>query len=94
MKLIIERNKKPRKKRQFSKCWLVICIVLSIIFPAASYIIAALDKNPVSELSIEILKILWFATYTSAIGYYMQNCVRAYTASKFGIPKEDKDEHS
>ena len=86
---------KPRKKRQFSKCWLVACIVVSIIYTTASYVLAAFDKNPVTELSAAIIETLWGASGTSFVGYALQNCVRAYTASKFGIPKEsDKDEHT
>ena len=92
MRIIFE---KPHKKRQFSKCWLVACIVVSIIYTTASYVLAAFDKNPVSELSAAIIETLWGASGTSFVGYALQNCVRAYTASKFGIPKEDgKDGHT
>ena len=81
---------KPRKKRQFSKCWHVACIVVSIIYTTASYVLAAFDKNPVSELSAAIIETLWGASGTSFVGYALQNCVRAYTASKFGIPDDKK----
>lgn len=93
MKIVVER--KPRKKRQFSKVWLAACIVISVIFTAASYILAAFDKNPVSELSIAIIDAMWGTSGVSFVGYAVQNCVRAYTSSKFGLPKEsDKDEHT
>ena len=87
MKIVFER--KP-KKRQFSKCWLVACIVVSIIYTTASYVLAAFDKNPVTELSAAIIETLWGASGTSFVGYALQNCVRAYTASKFGIPDDKK----
>lgn len=91
MKIVFENRKKP----QFSKCWLAACIVISVIFTAASYVLAAFDKNPVSELSIAIIEAMWGTSGVSFVGYAVQNCVRAYTASKFGLPKEsDKDEHT
>lgn len=88
MKIVVER--KPREKRQFSKVWLAACIVISVIFTAASYVLAAFDKNPVSELSIAIIDAMWGTSGVSFVGYALQNCVRAYTASKFGIPDDKK----
>ena len=87
MKIVFD---KPRKNRQFSKCWLVACIVVSIIYTTASYVLAAFDKNPVSELSIAIIDAMWGTSGVSFVGYAVQNCVRAYTASKFGIPDNKK----
>ena len=78
------KNNKP----QFSKCWLVCCAVISLIFTTISYVLSAVDKNPVSELSIALLDTLWGTSGVSFIGYVIQNCVRAFTASKFGIPDE------
>lgn len=90
MKIIFD---KPRKKREFSKLWLVACIILSIMFTTASYVLAAFDKNPVSELSVAVIDALWGTSGVSFAGYAVQNCVRAFTASKFGIPKkEEKDD--
>ena len=88
MKITVERSRN-RKKTQFSKCWLVACIIISLIFTTASYVLAAFDKNPVSELSIAIIEAMWGTSGVSFVGYAIQNCVRAYTASKFGIVKED-----
>ena len=90
MRIVFE----PRKKRQFSKVWLVACIVISLIFTATSYILAAFDKNPVSDLSAVIVETLWGASGTSFVGYALQNCVRAYTSAKFGLPKEEKNGNS
>lgn len=92
MKIIIER--KPREKPQFSKCWLAACIVISVIFTAASYVLAAFDKNPVSELSIAVIDAMWGTSGVSFVGYAVQNCVRAFTASKFGIPKQKEDKNN
>lgn len=89
MRIILDR---PKKKRQFSKCWLAVCIVISVLFTAASYVLAAFDKNPVSELSAVVIETLWGASGTSFVGYALQNCVRAYTSSKFGLPGSGKKE--
>ena len=83
-----------RKHRQFSKVWLFSCIVISVIFTAASYILAAFDKNPVAELSTAVIETMWGTSGVSFIGYALQNSVRAYTASKFGIPTKKKGEES
>ena len=80
-----------KKKKQFSKRWLAACIVISLTFTAVSYVLAAFDKNPVSELSIAVIDAMWGTSGVSFVGYAVQNCVRAYTSSKFGLPKEDKN---
>ena len=80
-----------RKKTEFSKKWLIACIVISSGFTAASYILAAFDKNPVETLSAAVIETLWGASGISFVGYALQNSVRAYTSSKFGIPGETKE---
>ncbi len=80
-----------KKRKQFSKVWLVSCIVISVVFTAASYILAAFDKNPVSELSAAIIETMWGTSGISFVGYALQNSVRAYTASKFGLPGKRKE---
>ncbi len=80
-----------RKKTEFSKKWLIACIGLSAGFTAASYILAAFDKNPVETLSASIIETLWGASGISFVGYALQNSVRAYTSSKFGLPAEAKE---
>lgn len=87
-----EKKTKRRKKREFSKIWLVSCIVISVIFTTTSYILAAFDKNPVSELSAAVLDVMWGAAGVSFLGYAVQNCARAYTSSKYGIPEEKKED--
>ncbi len=89
MKIVLEPKK--TKKREFSKIWLASCITLSVIVTAASYILAAFDKNPVSELATAVIDSLWGTSGVSFIGYALQNSVRAYTASKFGIPGKQKE---
>lgn len=76
------------KKPEFSKLWLACCIIISVMFTAASYILAAFDKNPVSELSIAIIEAMWGTSGVSFIGYALQNSVRAFTSSKFGLPEK------
>lgn len=92
----VECEKKPtkrRKKREFSKCWLIVCIIISIVFTATSYILSAFDKNPVETLSGIIVETLWGASGVSFIGYALQNSVRAFTASKFGLPTEQSEKN-
>ena len=81
-----------KKKTEFSKKWLIACIGLSAGFTAASYILAAFDKNPVETLSAAVIETLWGASGVSFVGYALQNSVRAFTASKFGIPEDSGGE--
>lgn len=75
------------KKKEFSKLWLIACIGISLIYTTASYILAIFDKQTLEGLSGIIVETLWGASGVSFIGYALQNSVRAYTSSKFGIPK-------
>lgn len=84
--------KKP-KKIEFSKKWLAACIAVSIFYTAMSYILAWFDKNTLETLSIEIVEVLWGTSGISFVGYALQNSVRAYTASKFGIPDDTTKEN-
>lgn len=79
---------KPKKKMEFSKKWLTACIVVSLFYTTLSYVLACFDKNAVESVTIEVLNLLWGTSGASFCGYALQNCVRAFTASKFGIPKE------
>ena len=84
-------NEKNEKKVEFSKKWLISCIVLTAIFSAVSYILASCGKDPVVELSIKIVDIMWGTSGVSFVGYAIQNSVRAFTASKFGLPTKEKN---
>ena len=85
----------PKKKMEFSKKWLIGCIIISIVYTTFSYVLAWFDKNTVETLTVEIIETLWGASSISFAGYVLQNCVRSFTASKYGIPMEDiKDEES
>lgn len=83
---------KVKKKIEFSKKWLIACIAISLFYTTLSYILAWFDKNTVEALTIEVLNLLWGTSGVSFCGYALQNCVRAFTASKFGIPKEKGEE--
>lgn len=72
--------------------WLIVCIVVSIVYTAASYILAAFDKQPLETLSAAIIETLWGTSGISFVGYALQNSVRAYTSSKFGLPDNKKQE--
>ena len=87
---------KPKKKMEFSKKWLVASIVISLFYTTLSYIWGWFDKNTLETLSIEIIQTLWGTSGISFVGYALQNCVRAYTSSKFGLPSEEhrKEEYT
>ena len=94
-KMIQNKQKKLSMKMEFSKKWLIGCIIISIVYTTFSYILAWFDKNAVETLTVEIIETLWGASSISFAGYVLQNCVRSFTASKYGIPMEDiKDEES
>ena len=94
-KTIQNKQKKPSTKMEFSKKWLIGCIIISIVYTTFSYVLAWFDKNAVETLTVEIIETLWGASSISFAGYVLQNCVRSFTASKYGIPMEDmKEEES
>lgn len=94
-KMIQNKQKKPSTKMEFSKKWLIGCIIISIVYTTFSYILAWFDKNTVETLTVEIIETLWGASGVSFVAYALQNSVRAFTASKYGIPIEDiKEEES
>lgn len=84
MKIVFEKRKKP----QFSKVWLAVCIVISAVCTSASFLLSANGMDPLSDITLELLRTLWGASGTSFLGYAAQNCVRAYTASKYGLPED------
>ena len=84
-----------KKKMEFSKKWLIGCIIISIVYTTFSYILAWFDKNAVETLPVEIIETLCGASSIRFAGYVLQNCVRSFTASKYGIPIDDiKEEES
>ena len=86
---------KQQKKMEFSKKLLCACVIISIVYTTFSYILAWFDKNTVETLTVEIIETLWGASGVSFVAYALQNSVRAFTASKYGIPMEDiKEEES
>ena len=93
--MIQNKQKKPSAKVEFSKKWLIGCIIISIVYTTFSYVLAWFDKNAVETLTVEIIETLWGASSISFAGYVLQNCVRSFTASKYGIPIDDiKEEES
>ena len=87
--------RKMKQKMEFSKKWLIGCIIISIVYTTFSYILAWFDKNAVETLTVEIIETLWGASGVSFVAYALQNSVRSFTASKYGIPMEDiKEEES
>lgn len=81
-----------KKKMEFSKKWLIGCIIVSIFYTTLSYVLAFLDKTTVEALSIEILQTLWGTSALSFIFYTGQNSVRAFTSSKWGVPQQLTEE--
>ena len=92
-KVSFERNpRKPKKKTEFSKKWLVACIVTSVVFTAASYVLSAFDKNPLETLSGVIIETLWGASGVSFIGYAVQNSARAFAFKKLNFEEKEKND--
>lgn len=85
---------KSKPKMEFSKKWLIACVVISIFYTSLSYVLAWFDKNAVESVTIELINVLWGTSGISFVGYALQNCVRAYTSSKFGLPEEKKEKSS
>ena len=77
---------------EFSKKWLIACIVISLFYTTLSYVFGWFEKNTLETLSIEILQLLWGSSSIAFIGYILQNSVRAYTSSKFGLPQDNNSE--
>lgn len=88
------KTKKKRKRMEFSKKWLIACIVISLFYTSLSYVFGWFEKNTLETLSIEILQLLWGSSGISFVAYALQNSVRAFTASKFGIPSQDNQDNS
>ena len=84
-------SKKKRKRMEFSKKWLIACIVISLFYTTLSYVFGWFEKNTLETLSIEILQLLWGSSSIAFIGYILQNSVRAYTSSKFGLPQDNSE---
>ena len=80
------RRSGNKKKREFSQKWLIGCIVFSAFFTAASYVLSIFDKQPLETLASTIIQTLWGASEVSFASYAVQNSVRAYTASRYGLP--------
>ena len=88
-------KKKKKQKVEFSKKWLIACVMISLFYTSLSYLFGWFDKNTLETLSVEIIEVLWGTSSISFAGYVLQNCVRSFTASKYGIPIEDiKEEES
>ena len=68
------KNKKiqNKPKMEFSKKWLIGCIIISIVYTTFSYVLAWFDKNTVESLSATILEILWGTSGISFVGYTLQ----------------------
>ena len=91
-KAIHYKKKQKKSKMEFSKKWLIACIVISLFYTTLSYVFGWFEKNTLEALSVEILQLLWGSSSIAFVGYVLQNSVRAYTSSKFGIPSQDNPE--
>lgn len=74
---------KPKEKMEFSKKWLIILSLIASVFTTISYSLSFFNKNPVENLSIELVRIIWGVNGAGFIGYNLQNCVRAWSSNKF-----------
>lgn len=85
-------KRKPKKKMEFSKKWLLGCALFTVVFITLSYVLAAFDKNPLESLSSEIIRVLGAVDGISFAGYNLQNSVRAYSVDKYCAGNEAKEE--
>ena len=88
-KAIHYKKKQKKPKMEFSKKWLIACIVISLFYTSLSYIFGWFEKNTLEALSIEILQLHWGSSSIAFVGYVLQNSVRAFTASKYGLPQDN-----
>ena len=86
------KTHKSKTKMEFSKKWLIACIVISLFYTSLSYFFGWFEKNTLETLSIEILQLLWGSSSIAFVGYILQNSVRAYTSSKFGLPQDNSED--
>lgn len=87
-----ENVQENKKKPQFSKVWLGVSLGVSIFYTTLTYLFAWFGKETLSDVTISINELLWGNNSVAFIGYAGQNCVRAFTASKYGINIEKKEE--
>ena len=85
---------KKKEKMEFSKKWLIACVVVSVVFTAASFVLSAFDKQPLETLSVAIIETLWGTSGVSFVGYALQNSARAFAFNKFGMNTEMEDKNS
>ena len=71
-KMIQNKQKKLSMKMEFSKKWLIGCIIISIVYTTFSYVLAWFDKNAVETLTVEIIETLWGASGVSFVAYALQ----------------------
>ena len=65
-------RKRKNVKMEFSKKWLIGCIIISIVYTTFSYVLAWFDKNTVETLTVEIIETLWGASGVSFVAYALQ----------------------
>ena len=91
------KHLKQKSKIEFSKKWLIGCILISCFFTLFSYVLAWFDKNTNEALTIAIVQTMWSMDGVCFIGYVFQNSMRAWSINKFGkseIPNETTEENS
>lgn len=91
IKVVLGSKKEAKKKREFSKMWLIGCLSVTVIFVSFSYILSAFDKNPVESLSAQIVQCLCTVDGVSFFGYNIQNSVRAYSQNKYTYKNNRSD---
>lgn len=84
-------RKKPRKKLEFFQKVIIVLVVLSSLTTAASYVLAAFDKQTVETLSTEVFKTLWGGTEVGLGAYALLHSVRAVTSAKYGLFKGEEE---
>lgn len=66
-----------KKKLEFMQKLLIYLGAFATLCTLASFALSYFDKNPVEQLSIEIVRLAWGGEGVGIIGYVIQNCYRA-----------------
>ncbi len=82
--------KKKKKRLEFYQKWIVVCMVVTILSVATSFVLAFMGLDTVQELSITMVnQVLTMDSFT-ILGYAFQNSARAYVADRYGYKKDDE----
>lgn len=82
--------KKNKRKLEFYQKWIVVCMCVTIMAVATSFVLAFMGLNTVQELSISMVNQVLTMDMFTILGYAFQNSARAYVADKYGYKKNEE----